>query len=82
MHGPVPPGSQGASVADSTLPTTSCLRRFKVSRSLEEKHARSLDVVLAHHAVAAHATCAVLSDASVAAVGRHSSGANPEKPPA
>lgn len=60
----------------------SCFRRFKGSRSLEQEHERILDVVLARQAVAAHAISAVLSATNIAAVGRHSIGAIPQKPPA
>ncbi len=82
MNDPLPEGNQYAILLASTLPTSSCFRRFKVSRSLEEKHERSLDLVSAHQAGTAHATSAVLSATHLAAVGRHSIGANPSKPPA
>jgi hypothetical protein len=73
----VPPGNQCAPLTRSTLPTPSCGRRFKVSRSREETHERSVDLVVARHAGAAHATAAVLSATNLSAVGRHSSGAIP-----
>ena len=61
----------------STLTTQECFRGSKLNRSLGYKQHRALDGVLARQAVAAHATSAVLSEANVVAVGRHSVGARP-----